>query len=92
MSKPDLSTPDGRKAYRAELFTVARGWRWTGLTLVVLSAIGMVLKAQHHMSWTSPLGAATIACLVVGWALVAVGIVTRTRYHKRRMTGWPGEE
>ncbi|MES2444148.1 MAG: hypothetical protein V4574_15075 [Pseudomonadota bacterium] len=91
MSKPDFSTAEGRRAYRAELGRVARGWRWTGLTLVTLSAIGFVATSRWDMPLLgSPLGLATVAGLVLGWGLAIIGIVKRTRYHRRRMTGWEG--
>jgi hypothetical protein len=88
--KPDLESPDGRRAYGAELNRVARGWRWTGLSLVVLAAAGYVMVAKFDAAWTSLLGVATIAGLMVGWGLAIVGVVKRTRYHKARMAGWPG--
>jgi hypothetical protein len=88
--KPNLETPEGRRAYGAELARVARGWRWAGLAIVVLGAVGLVLSAKYDQPWGSPLGLATIAALVVGWGLAIVGIVKRTRYHGQRMRGWPG--
>lgn len=90
MSKPDLTTPEGRRAYGRELSTVARGWRWTGLAIVTLAAVGYVLTARWDLPWSSTLGTATIAGLVIGWGLVLVAIVIRSRYHGRRMKGWPG--
>lgn len=92
MSKPDLQTPEGRRAYGAELARVARGWRWTGLGIVALSALGFVLAARWDQPLLgSPLGLATVAGLTIGWGLAIVGIVKRTRYHGRRMAGWPGD-
>ena len=85
MARPDLQSPEGRRAYRAELMTVARGWRWVGLALVTLSAVGIVQVARLDQPWSSTLGVATIGALIVGWGLMIVGIVKRTRYHKARM-------
>lgn len=85
MARPDLSNPEARKAYRAELLRVARGWRWTGLALVTLSAIGIVQLARLDLPWSSTLGIAVIAALVIGWGIAGVGMVKRTRYHKARM-------
>jgi hypothetical protein len=88
MTRPDLATPEGRRAYTAELRGVARGWRYTGLGLVTLGAIGIVAVARTDARWgAGVLGPATIAALVVGWAIIIVAIVKRTRYHRRRMTG-----
>ena len=92
MAKPDLKTPEGLSAYRAEIAGVARGWRWVGLSIVVLSAAGLVVTSRLDLPLLgSPLGLATVAGLVVGWGLAITGIVKRTRYHKRRMAGWPGD-
>jgi hypothetical protein len=88
MARPDLATPGGRRAYAAELRGVARGWRYTGLGLVTLGAIGIVAVAKTDAPWDAGLlGPATIAALVVGWAIIIVAIAKRTRYHRRRMAG-----
>jgi len=85
---PDLSTPEGRTSYQAELARVARGWRWAGLALVIAGALTFL---SQHKGWVEaahdPVGQAAIAMLVVGWAVVLVGIVKRKRYHARRMRG-----
>ncbi|MEZ0242709.1 MAG: hypothetical protein ACAH11_05000 [Sphingomonas sp.] len=91
MSIPDLQSPEGRRAYRAELMRVARFWRWTGLALVTLAAVGFVQVARLDLPWSSTLGAATLAGMAIGWGLVIVGIYLRTRYHRARMSGWPGD-
>lgn len=85
MAKPDLASAEGRRAYGAELAGVARGWRWTGLSIVALAAVGWVARAKLHLPWESPLGIGTIAALVLGWGLAIVGVVKRTRYHRARM-------
>lgn len=88
MTRPDLATPEGRRAYAAELGGVARGWRYSGLGLVTLGAIGIVAVAKTDAPWgAGVLGPATIAALVLGGAIVIVAIVKRTRYHRRRMAG-----
>jgi membrane protein YdbS with pleckstrin-like domain len=86
MSRPDLTTPEGVRAYRAELFRVARGWRWAGLAVVTLSAVGLVMVARYDLPWSSVPGRATLAGMVIGWGLVIIGVFARTRYHKRRMS------
>jgi hypothetical protein len=85
MSPPDLKTPEGIAAYRAELHRVARGWRWTGLAIVTLAAVGFVQLARLDLPWGSGLGVATIAGLAIGWGLAITGAVKRTRYHRARM-------
>lgn len=92
LPKPDLRSPEGVSAYKAELFRVARGWRWTGLALIMLGAVGLVATAKYDMDWGSPLGLATIAALVLGWGLAITGIVKRTAYHRRRMAGSAGSD
>jgi hypothetical protein len=92
MSTPDFNTPEGLRAYRSELWRVARWWRWAGLSLVALGAIGLFVTSKYHMPLLgSPLGLLTLAALVVGWGLAIMGIAKRTRYHKRRMAGWNGD-
>jgi hypothetical protein len=92
MAAPDLKSREGLRAYRSELWRVARWWRWAGLGLVTLAAIGLVMASRQHLPLLgSPLGLATVAGLVVGWGLAIAGIVIRTRYHKRRMAGWDGD-
>lgn len=88
MARPDLETAAGRRAYAAELGGVARGWRYAGLGLVALGAAGLVQVARTDAPWDEGLlGPATLAALALGWALLIVAIVKRTRYHRRRMAG-----
>jgi len=53
--------------------------------------LGFVLLIATRLSdasvWHSGIGRAALAALVVGWTLAIVGIVKRTRYHRRRMAG-----
>lgn len=91
MSAPDLKSPEGLRAYRSELWRVARWWRWSGLALVAVAAIGFYWTSKEHRPLLgSPLGIATVTGLAIGWGLAIIGIVIRTRYHKRRMAGWDG--
>ena len=88
MGSPDLKSSDGRTAYRAELRRFARGWRYFGLLLVTLGAIGIVWVSRDDAPWLQGWrGPATIGVLVIGWAILIAVIVARTRYHKRRMAG-----
>ena len=88
MARPDLSTAEGRRAYGAELAGIARSWRYTGLGLVMIGFVLLIVTrlAQANL-WHSGTGRAALAALVLGWALVIVGMVKRTRYHRRRMAG-----
>jgi hypothetical protein len=88
MARPDLATPEGRRDYAAELGGVARGWRWLGLGMVTLGAAGLIVRAfAHAPMWAGLLGPGSVALIVLGWALAIVGIVKRTRHHRRRMAG-----
>jgi hypothetical protein len=88
MTRPDLQTPEGRRAYAAELAGVAREWRWPGLAMVALGGIGLIARAfSHAPMWEGLLGPGSVALIVIGWAIAIVGIVKRTRHHRRRMAG-----
>ena len=84
---PDLSTPEGKAAYRAELFRVARPLRLIGLTLTILGIL-MLFEAQ---GWQNPtqrtFGLGGIVLIAIGWSLMIAGIIKRTLYHKKRMRG-----
>lgn len=73
---PDLSSAAGRAAYRAELRTVAAGWRRAGLVVLTAGGLGLV---DHR-------GAPAWAAVAVGSAVLVAVIVHRTRYHRRRVT------
>jgi len=90
MSRPDLATPEGVGAYRAELRAIARPWRYFGLAIVLLGTAAMVHVAYtaHDVLGTRH-GQASIAVIAFGWALLIVAMVKRTRYHRRRLAGEP---
>lgn len=85
MSLPDLSTDEGRAAYRAELMSVGRPYRLGGLALVVLGAGYIVATRYGGVPGNEPLTLAAYGALAVGWALFLVGRHLRTRHHKRRL-------
>jgi hypothetical protein len=86
MARPDIATPEGRRAYGAELRRFALGWRIAGLGLLALGAVGMVVTARADAPWLEGwLGPSTIAAIALGWLCCFVAIAKRTRYHKRRM-------
>jgi len=88
MARPDLGTIEGRRAYGAELAGIARPWRHIGLGLVMLGFVLLIATRLSDASvWHSGIGRAALAALVVGWTLAIVGILKRTRYHRRRMAG-----
>ena len=87
MTRPDLGTPEGRRAYVAELRRVAIGWRVAGLAIVALGAAGLIVtRTSGNTVWHSAIGMVSVATLVVGWTVVAFAVVKRTLYHRRRMT------
>jgi hypothetical protein len=84
---PDLSTPQARQAYLAELGTVARGWRWSGFALL---GGGIAALSAERWFWTDApewLRGVGFGGLLAGAAAMLVAIVVRTRYHARRMKG-----
>ncbi|MBV8908268.1 MAG: hypothetical protein JOZ20_04640 [Sphingomonas sp.] len=78
MTKPDLSDPAQRAAYRRELIRLYRPWRWLGLAIVVAGVAAMFLGG-HGFNTIS------LVLLGVGWAILIGVIIARTRYHQRRM-------
>lgn len=78
MTRPDLSDPAQRAAYRKELVQLYRGWRWLGLAIIV-AAVALMFFRDGQFDRLS------IAMLVVGWTILIGVIVQRTRYHRRRI-------
>jgi hypothetical protein len=75
--------PD-KAAYRAELRRVARPVRFTGIGLALL---GFVIGLSRFWMdpWPNHLRIAALFLCLAGIALMAVGVIIRTRYHMRRM-------
>ena len=84
---PDLSTPEGHAAYRAELFQVARPLRLTGLTFTIVGILLLFQARGWHSVAERTFGLAGIIMIALGWSLMIVGIIKRTLYHKKRMRG-----
>ena len=77
MARPDLNDPAQRDAYSRELRGVARPVRYTAIAFLTLSLILLMLvPAQPTLAY---------AALATGAVLSVIGIVKRTRYHRRRM-------
>jgi polyferredoxin len=88
MPPPDLSSPEGRLAYRAELSRVARPLRWTGLTAIAAAAVAVWwVRAEGQDVAHTPVGLIAVVVMLLGWLLVALAIAQRTAYHRRRMNG-----
>ena len=83
MSRPDLSTDDGRAAYRKELRSVGRPLRAGGLAMVVGAAMLILISRQGAIgAWAVN---ASYFMLAAGWVMVISAIYLRTRHHKRRL-------
>lgn len=84
--KPDLSTPEGRKSYRRELRGVAIPWRVIGLPMVTIGVIGLIWfgRGPQRLFDTTG-GTVSVGIVILGWVLLIVAIVIRTRYHKARL-------
>jgi len=85
MSRPDLTNPEGRAAYQAELRTVAVPWRVGGIATIMVAAVVLVSAKGQNLGLHSPLMIAGFAILALGWILAFVGIFLRARYHARRL-------
>jgi cyanate permease len=77
MTRPDLTDPEQRLAYRRELRGVYRPWRYAALAMVVAGVLGSVFDPGHEPWWT--------ILVVFGGVTIAGVIIARTRYHQRRM-------
>lgn len=86
MARPDLSDPVSKRAYRAELRSVALGWRGTGLALVALAAAGLIWTLmQERPVLDDPIGLVSVVLLAIGWAVLGIAVTIRTRHHIGRM-------
>ena len=77
MTRPDLSDPQQRLAYRRELRRVYWKWRYAALALLVAGVLGSRFDPKHEPWWT--------VLIVIGGITVLGVIFARTRYHHRRM-------
>lgn len=85
MSRPDLSTEEGRAAYRKELRGVGRPLRLGGLGLVIAAAL-LILASRKEMFGIGEWGiTVSYGMLAAGWALVIAAVFMRTRHHRRRL-------
>jgi membrane protein YdbS with pleckstrin-like domain len=83
---PDLSTPEGRAAYRRELNAVARRTRWSGIALALVGAL--IGASRFFMEpWPAWIRWAALILCLAGIVLMGVGVVQRTRYHLARIAG-----
>jgi uncharacterized membrane protein HdeD (DUF308 family) len=81
---PDLTTAEGRAAYRAELRGIARPIRYMGVILM-LAGLGLVLF--RHFSMPTLPSILPLVFIILGVLHMLAGIVVRLRYHQRRMSG-----
>lgn len=81
---PDLETDAGLVAYRAELRRVARAPRWAGFAAVFAGCL-VVLAANQQWGVTPEDAIWGYGLLALGWALLVVAFILRSRYHRARM-------
>jgi hypothetical protein len=86
MSAPDTGSAEGRKAYRAELNRVAFWPRMAGFGLIIGAALVLVWNVRFSGAPSNDLTLASYVAMGLGWALVLIAIVLRTRYHRRRLS------
>jgi len=82
MTKPDLSDPAQRAAYRRELQAVARPLRFTGVAFALLGAVLAIVRSKWAPQMPS---AIPMAALALGVLNMLGAIAIRTRYHQQRM-------
>ena len=87
VSKPDLSTPEARDAYKRELRGVARPLRLVGLAFVVVAALIAILSRLGPAGLPAWIDIVFYSLLGIGWAILFTAIYQRTQYHRRRMAG-----
>ena len=85
MTAPNLETPEGRTAYRAELKTVGRQYRIAGFVLILLGAAGIMSTRLGWLPEDQTMLVVAYGALAAGWALFVTATFLRTRHHKRRM-------
>ena len=88
--RPDLSTPEGVAAHKAELMGLARPWRYGGL-LMVCAATALLLWVRFHDldAFKTLPGLIGVALMVGGWAMLIRVILARNTYNRRRMAEAP---
>ena len=85
MSLPDLSTDEGRAAYRAELKAVARPYRLGGLVLILLGVAWVMATRYEVVPQQQILMVIAYGLVAAGWALFLASTFLRNRHHKRRL-------
>jgi hypothetical protein len=86
--RPDLADPAARAAYKAELRSLARGWRLLGFVLILLGVAGQFYLRGEGIGGGA-LWAASWTAIAAGWVIFIAVIIYRTRYHKARMAEDP---
>ena len=87
MTTPDLSTPEGRQAYRLEVRQVAFWPRMAGFGLILGGALVLLWNLRFSGAPDQTLTIASYSAIGAGWALVLVAIFLRSRYQRRRLSG-----
>lgn len=85
MTRPDVSTPEGLKTYRAELRRVAWPLRLGGFVLIVAGAVYLVAAREGWLPFAQWAVTTAYGAVALGWALFLSVIFIRTRHHRRRM-------
>ena len=89
MKHPDLSTKEGRKAWRHEMRMIAvRPRRW-GLWLLTAGFLLLLTPSALNLHslfglWPPMLGA---ICIIAGAPLLAASVLLKRRYVQQRITG-----
>lgn len=86
MSRPDLTTPQGRAAYARELKAVARPLRHAGLAFALLGLVLTLVRARLAPGMPAIV---PLAAFALGLLNMLAAAALRTRYHWARMREEP---
>jgi drug/metabolite transporter (DMT)-like permease len=78
VARPDLTDQLQRRAYRQELRSLHRPWRWLGMGIVLAAVITLFARGGGF-------DLLSLSMLAIGWAVLVGVIIARSRYHKARM-------
>lgn len=85
MTRPDLSTDEGRAAHRREVKRIGWPLRFGGLVLIVLAALLIVGAREEWIGASVIVTNVSYAMLAMGWGMFLAATFMRTRYNRRRL-------
>ncbi|HWE45395.1 MAG TPA: hypothetical protein VG407_05150 [Caulobacteraceae bacterium] len=83
MSPPDLSTEEGRAAYKLEVRKAGFWPRQIGFGLVIAAVVALLWFKFGHAPVNPRAWTAVMGVMCAGWMLLIVAILMRSRYRRR---------